>query len=148
LLTGPIERLSGVHAVTDGLSLCNHCNVARSSIAALAPGGLGPENSPWLTAGLAGAVLIGGFALIRRWQQRGGRVRPLLPGRYSPMAGVIVFFALAGLLIWSWTSWDLPWWARQDKKLALFAALGAAAFYLVALGAALLRGLRAQLASA
>ena len=139
--------LDGVRPMAAGVPVCTRCSVSRDWIAQ-ATGGLGPESFPWLAAGAAGAVLIGGFALIRRWQQRGGRVRPLLPGRYSPMAGAIVFSALTAFMAWGWTRLDLPFWASQDKKLALFAALGSAAFYLLALGAALLRGLRAQLASA
>jgi hypothetical protein len=131
----------------DGVPLCTRCSV-HSGWIALTTGGLGPESFPWLGAGLAGVVLIGGFALIRRWQQRGGRVRPLLPGSYSPMTGTIFFFALTAWLVWGWTRWSLPWWAMQDKRLALIAALGSGVFYVVALGWTLLRGQRAQLESA
>jgi hypothetical protein len=147
LLAGLINRLDGVRPVTDGVPLCARCSVSRGWIAQTT-GGLGPENFPWVTAGLAGAVLIGGFTLIRRWQRRGGRVRPLLPGRYSPMAGAIVFVALTALLVWGWTRVGLPWWAMQDKRLALMGALGAAFFYVVALGWTLVRRQRAKLAPA
>jgi hypothetical protein len=132
--------------VADRVSLCTRCGVPRGWIA-LTTTGLGPESLPWLGAGLAGAVLIGGFALIRRWQARGGRVRPLLPGSYSPMAGAIVFFSLTAVLVWGWARWGLPWWAMQDKRLALIAALGSAVGYFVALGSTLLRRQRGQLAS-
>jgi hypothetical protein len=110
--------------------------------------GFNPTSLVWLAAGLAGAVLIGVFALIRRWQQRGGRVRPLLPGRYSPVAGAIVFFAFAAWMVGGWARSGAPWWSLPDVGVALIAALGSAVGCLVALGRTMLRRQRAQVASA
>jgi hypothetical protein len=110
--------------------------------------GLDPETFIWVGAGIAGLVLIGIFALIRRWQQRGGRVRPLLPGSYPPMAGAIVFFALAAWIVWGWARSGAGWWEQPDLGVVLIAALGSAVGFLVALGRTLLRRQRGQLASA
>jgi hypothetical protein len=146
LLAGSINRLMGVTAAAPGVLICKRCSVARGGLALTS--GLDPTSVVWLGAGLAGVVLIGAFALIRRWQQRGGRVRPLLPGRYSPMVGAIVFFAFAAWLAWGWARSDAPWWGLPDAGVTLIAALGLAVGYLVALGRTLLRGQRGQLASA
>ena len=146
LLAGSINRLMGVTPVAPGVLLCGRCSVPRGGMAET--GSLDPETFIWLGAGVVGVVLIGGFALIRRWQQRGGRVRPLLPGGYSPMAGAIVFFALAAWMVWGWARSDAPWWSLPDVGVVLIAALGSAVGYLVALGRTLLRRQRAQLASA
>jgi hypothetical protein len=146
LLAGSINGWMGVTALPDGVQICGHCNVPRGSIAVT--NGLDPTSFVWLGAGAVGLVLIGVFALIRRWQQRGGRVRPLLPGSYSPMAGAIVFFALAAWMVWGWARSDAPWWSLPDVGVVLIAAVGSAVGYLVALGRMLHRSQRAQLASA
>jgi hypothetical protein len=146
LLSGSINRLMGVTPVAPGVLMCRRCGVARGGLALTSS--LDPTSVLWLGAGVAGVVLIGVFALIRRWQQRGGRVRPLLPGSYSPMAGTIVFFALAAWMVWGWARSEASWWALPDVGVALLAALGLAVGYLVAFGRALLRRQRGQLASA
>jgi hypothetical protein len=146
LLAGSINRLMGVTAVAPGVLLCRRCSVARGGLALTSS--LDPTSVVWLGAGVVGVVLIGVFALIRRWQQRGGRVRPLLPGRYSPMAGAIVFFAFAAWLAWGWGRSDAPWWGLPDAGVTLIAALALAVGYLVALGRTLLRRQRGRLASA
>jgi HAAS domain-containing protein len=143
LLSGSINRLMGVTAVAPGVLMCRRCSVTRGGLALTSS--LDPTSVVWLGAGVVGVVLIGVFALIRRWQQRGGRARPLVPGSYSPMAGTIVFFALAAWMVWGWARSDAPWWSLPDVGVALIAALGSAVGYLVALGRALLRR---QLASA
>ena len=146
LLGGSINGLMGVTALPDGLQICRHCSVSPGGVAVT--NGLDPETFLWLGAGLAGVVLIGVFALIRRWQQRGGRVRPLLPGSFSPMAGAVFFFALTAWMVWGWARSGAPWWSLPDVGVVLIAALGSAVGYLVALGRSLLRRQRGQLASA
>jgi vacuolar-type H+-ATPase subunit H len=146
LLSGSIDRLMGLTALPDGVQICRRCSVARMGLALTS--GLHPTSPVWLAAGLAGAALIGVFALIRRWQQRGGRVRPLLPGSDSPMAGAVFFFALAAWLVWGWARSDVPWWALPDARVARIAAMGTVVGYLVALGRTLLRRQRGELASA
>jgi hypothetical protein len=144
--SGAINRLMGVTPMVGGAAICKRCSVPRGSIAVT--NGLDPTSFVWLGAGAVGLVLIGVFALIRRWQQRGGRVRPLLPGSYSPMAGAIVFFALAAWMVWGWARPDAPWWSLPDVGVVLIAAVGLAVGYVVALGRTLHRRQRAQLASA
>ena len=144
--SGALNRLMGITPVADGMLMCKRCSVPRGGVAESA--GFVPTSVVWLGAGVVGVVLIGGFALIRRWQQRGGRVRPLLPGSYSPMAGAIVFFAFAAWMVGGWARSDAPWWSLPDVGVALIAALGLAVGYLVALGRTLLRSQRRQVASA
>lgn len=146
LLAGPYNRLLGVRPLAPGVQICQRCSVPRGGLAET--NGLDPETFIWVGAGVAGLVLIGIFALIRRWQQRGGRVRPLLPGSYPPMAGAIVFFALAAWIVWGWARSGAGWWAQPDLGVVLIAALGSAVGFLVALGRTLLRRQRGQLASA
>jgi peptidoglycan/LPS O-acetylase OafA/YrhL len=75
-------------------------------------------------------------------------VRPRLLGTYSAIPGAIVMFFLAALIVYAWKRSDAPAYGLPDVGVALIAAVCSAACYLVALGRALLRGHRAQLASA
>ena len=136
----------GITPVADGMLMCKRCSVPRAGVAESA--GFVPTSFVWLGAGVVGVALLGGFALIRRWQRRGGRVRPMLLGSYSPVAGAIVFFAIAAWMVWGWARSGAPWWSLPDVGVALIAAVCSAVGCLVALGRTMLRRQRAQLASA
>ena len=86
LLAEPYNRLMGVQPLAPGVQICQRCSVPRRTLAVT--NGLDPETFIWVGAGVAGLVLIGSFALIRRWQQRGGRVRTLLRRQRGQLASV------------------------------------------------------------
>jgi hypothetical protein len=146
LLAEPYNRLLGVKSLSPGVQICQRCSVPHGALAVTS--GLDPETFIWLGAGVIGLVLIGVFGLTRRWQQRGGRVRPLLPGSYPPMAGAIVFFALAAWMVWGWSRSGAGWWVLPDVGVVFIAALASAVGYLIALGRTLLRRQRERLATA
>jgi hypothetical protein len=54
----------------------------------------------WVTAGAAGLLLLGGFALIRRRQWRHGRTVERLLGGYFPVAGAAALAAVAAATAW------------------------------------------------
>jgi hypothetical protein len=140
LLGNPLNRLTGVTQIADGVPMCSRCGTHVAPLAGVSS--LGTTSILWLGAGLVGLVLIGGFALVRRWQQRGGRVRPSLPGTYSSLAGVIASFALTALLILAWKRSGGAWEVRPNAGITLIASFGSAVCYLVALGLGLHRGQR------
>jgi hypothetical protein len=84
----------------------------------------------WLAAGAAGLALLGGFALIRRYQRRRGPARPAPLGGYFPLAGAVALVILAGWVLRFGK--DLP-----DAGIAAFAALAAAASYTIRMAGAI-----------
>ena len=135
--TTPIG-LEGGHKLQARPVVCASCRHVLP-LPSITPSSFYPTTFVWLGAGAVGFALLGGFTLIRRWQQRSGRVRPLLHGSYSPMLGAIVFFILGALMVHARARLGAPWDSLPDAGVAVIAAVVSAVGYLIALGRALHR---------
>jgi hypothetical protein len=109
---------------------CNHISAGQPVISYLYP-----TSDVWLGAGAIGLALLAVFALIRFWQRRSGRVRPMPLGSYSPMPGAVIFFGIAVAIVCAWAHGT----AALDLGVPLVAAVCSAVGYAIALGRALHR---------
>jgi hypothetical protein len=132
LFQGPILRLLGIAQpmIAPGHPICVSVNCPHG-IAPAAPAVDVHPQLAWLAAGAAGLALLGGFALIRRHQRRRGPARPAPLGGYFPLAGAVALVILAGWVLRFRQS--LP-----DAGIASFAALAAAAGYIIRMAGAIL----------
>ena len=121
LLAAPVGQLIGNVPVASGMAVCiSGCNrISASQQHVTDSDFLPPTSVVWLAAGAVGLALLAVFALIRFWQRRGGRVRPMLLGSYSPMPGAMIFFGLAALMIYAWSRSGAPWYSLPDADIAL-----------------------------
>ena len=134
LLSVPVGRFVVIPVPTTATSVCiKYCN----HIAAGQPvtSYLYPTSHVWLGAGAIGLGLLAVFALIRFWQRRSGRVRPMPLGSYSPMPGAVIFFGIAAAIVYAWAHGI----SLMNLGVPLVAAVCSAVGYAIALGRALHR---------
>jgi hypothetical protein len=131
LFSGLAVRLLGITQpmIAPGHPICvRHC---PHGIAPAAPAVDVYPRLAWLAAGAAGLALLGGFALIRRYQRRRGLARPAPLGGYFPLAAAVALVILAG--------WVLRFGkGLPDAGIASFAALAAAAGYIIRMAGAIM----------
>ena len=124
-----LYRLLGVSSIAAGHPICvRYCS---RGIAPAAPAIDVHPQLAWLAAGAVGLALLGGFALIRRYQRRRGLARPAPLGGYFPLAGAVALVVLAGGVLRFRAG--LP-----DAGIASFAALAAAVGYVIRMVGAIL----------
>jgi hypothetical protein len=133
LLSVPVGRFVVIPVPTTATSVCiKGCNhIAGQPVISY----LYPTSDVWLGAGAIGLALLAVFALIRFWQRRSGRVRPMPIGSYSPMPGAVIFFGIAAAIVCAWADGT----AALDLGVPLVAAVCSAVGYAIALGRALHR---------
>lgn len=134
LLSVPAGWFVVIPVATTGTSVCiKWCN--RIGAGPPVTSYLYPTSDVWLGAGVIGLALLAVFALIRFWQRRSGRVRPMPLGSYSPMPGAVIFFGIAAAIVCDWAHGT----SALDLGVPLVAAVCSAVGYAIALGRALHR---------